>query len=59
MQVNMTPQHAQTLMGFIDIGVRQGGLNVAAQGLELAQILQKAIEAEAAAQTAAQPPAAS
>jgi hypothetical protein len=41
-----TTQQAQAAIALFDIAVKAGGLNVAAQALEIAQIIQAAMQAD-------------
>jgi hypothetical protein len=45
MNINLTPQQAQAAIALFDLAVKSGGLNVAAQALEIAQIIQAAMQA--------------
>lgn len=45
-QVTFTPEQAQKNIALIDSAVRAGGLNVAEAALEIAQLIQAAMQAK-------------
>jgi hypothetical protein len=46
MNIELTPQQAQQAIALFDLATKAGGLNSAAAALELAIIVQKAMQAE-------------
>lgn len=46
MNIELTQQQAQNLLQLLDVSVKAGGLNAAAPALELATIVQTAINAQ-------------
>ena len=46
MQINLTPEQAQTLLQLLDIAVKAGGLQVAKPAYDIAAIVQESITQE-------------